>query len=200
MNTVINNTSYKHLFLTLMFGVFLGTVCSAAVFLYARPHVTTVRDVVDAEAWVKDVLQVRYKVPAIKSGLVAKAIVGASLAENIPVQVIMAQINVESSYKADARGKNKEIGYMQVKEKYWKKECRRYNIRDRYENIYAGACALRWNLDRTSNMNDALVAYNIGINDFDNQVDIMRGFVYRDKVMREYKHIEGMLDVRIDTL
>lgn len=170
-----------------------------AVEFSRKAEAAVVVDVVSKDSWVQNVLETRYKVRYPASRLVAHTLLGAAEAEAVPVTILMAQVHIESSYRGGVIGKHKEIGFMQVKEKYWGKVCKRYNIHDRYENIYVGACALRWNRDKTDNMEDALVAYNIGMGDFENQVDVFRGFVYRDKVLKEFHALQQLALVEVDT-
>ena len=183
----------------LMFGALFAT--AAIEEWVIDPHTATVRESADRESWLAHVVHHRYKVPKPQSELTAKTIMSAAAAEDIDPLILTAQIHVESSFRGAVVGEHGEIGFMQVKEKYWKKECKRYSIRDKYENIFAGACALRWTMDRTDNdIRDALVAYNIGMHDFDNRIDLFRGFIYRGKVLKEYKELNKLLDVEVDTL
>jgi len=149
-------------------------------------------------AWIANVLETRYKVKKPYSIMITTMIEQASVEYNISPMIIMSVIKVESDY-VSRNGKHGEIGFMQLKPKFWTKPCNKYDIHDKYENILVGACAIRYNMNLTDNISDALTAYNIGFTNFDKDVNLLNGFTYRDKVLDENMDLIDLSLLPIDT-
>lgn len=149
-------------------------------------------------AWIQNVLETRYRVKRPYSSMITTMIEQASVEYNVSPMIVMSIIKVESDY-ISRNGKHGEIGFMQLKPKFWKKPCNKYDVHDKYENILVGACALRYNMDLTDNISDALTAYNIGFTNFDKDVNLLNGFAYRDKVLDENMDLVDLSLLPIDT-
>jgi len=109
--------------------------------------------------------------------------------EDIDPALLIAISAVESSMNHKAVSPDGSTGYMGVQPKYWKT----YKVTDQYENIYAGAQVLRTYIDQTGEIDDAVIAYNIGITSFNKRKNIDRGEIYLQKVTKEYVEIQQLL-------
>lgn len=85
----------------------------------------------------------------------------ASRLFDLPENLVRAVVITESGGRADAVSSKGAIGYMQVLPSTGK-EMGASNVRDPWQNLYAGAKYLRKQLDRFGNIEHALAAYNAG--------------------------------------
>jgi soluble lytic murein transglycosylase-like protein len=85
----------------------------------------------------------------------------ASRLFDLPENLVRAVILTESGGRADAVSSKGAVGYMQVLPSTGK-EMGASDVRDPWQNLYAGAKYLRKQLDRFGNLEHALAAYNAG--------------------------------------
>lgn len=111
----------------------------------------------------------------------------ASIRENVPYEIIISVMKVESNFDPQARNGN-SIGYMQVKSNIWQKEIP-YNIHEPQGNILSGAYVLRKYHTETKNWSGAIKAYNIGITDFKRGARKETSIAYHTKVYFQLKQI-----------
>ncbi len=160
---------------------------------------TTAIESAGVEEWARVTIESRYGVRYPNSAIIAKVIVLAGEEFGQDPLLIMAIINQESHYKSRTNPRSKAEGFMQVKKKWWKETCHKYDISSKYENIFAGTCAMDDYFKKTGNIPDMLVAYNIGITNFEADVNLLDGFRYRDEVLREYRKLIDLSKISVDT-
>jgi len=80
---------------------------------------------------------------------------------DLPENLVRAVVLTESGGRADALSPKGAVGYMQVMPSTGK-EMGASDLRDPWQNLYAGAKYLRKQLDRFGNLEHALAAYNAG--------------------------------------
>lgn len=85
----------------------------------------------------------------------------ASRLFDLPENLVRAVVLTESGGRANALSPKGAVGYMQVLPSTGK-EMGASDLRDTWQNIYAGAKYLRKQLDRFGNLEHALAAYNAG--------------------------------------
>lgn len=164
------------------FFVFTVVAITAAVILsvFTDYHAYPV----PAPQTTQSILEERYKVAWPESELLALAIDRAVATHGGTAELTMAQIAIESSFKPRT-SKAGAVGFMQVRPKFWHKseECP-YNVYDKYENVFAGVCILQHYKVKYGNIEDALVAYNIGPG------TLGTGPQYRTRVLKEAERAE----------
>jgi soluble lytic murein transglycosylase-like protein len=134
----------------------------------------------------RTLLETHYKVTWPESALLAVAVDEAVAKHGGSVAVVLAQINTETHFRP-RKSSEGAMGYMQVMP-VWNnsKECP-YNIYEKYENVLAGVCVLSHYQQKYGNLEDALVAYNIGPN---STKGYSKGVQYRNKVLKEAEKVK----------
>jgi soluble lytic murein transglycosylase-like protein len=140
------------------------------------------------------VLETAYNQKWPRSELMAHSIVMASAAEGVDAGLLLAVMQVESTMFPRTNKHSGATGFMQVKPHMWQEECGHYLIKETYENIFAGACVLRHNLEQYRNVKEALLVYNIGRRNYLNGVLISEGNHYVQKVLLEASRASDAID------
>jgi soluble lytic murein transglycosylase-like protein len=153
---------------------------------------------VAVDVWMQNVLETRYNVKYPKSALLTSVILEATEKEDADPILTMAQIYVESSYRATDVSSEGAFGLMQVMAQT-ATLCPEYRHLDKYENVFAGLCILNKYRQETGTTYEALAAYNVGITNWRNKRFVMSGSEYRRKILQEYWELHKLLDVRVDT-
>mgnify|MGYP001585037015 CR=1 FL=1 len=161
----------------------IGSLITAVVGYFYTRH--------NNESWIQTVLEDKYEVKYPDSALMAKTIYLASSDLNYDYRLLMAQIQVETEYRCRTEKTSGAEGCMQIRKKYWKDTCKDYDISDKYQNIFAGVCAMKHYSKATGNVADALIAYNIGITSFKQEKNLLEGFTYRNSVINEYTSLQA---------
>lgn len=89
----------------------------------------------------------------------------ASDAHQVPSNILISVLSVESEFQLDAKSSAGAIGPAQVVPASWKKSLG-YDIKDPIQNIYAGAYILNNYKETCGDWNCALRSYNVGITNF----------------------------------
>jgi hypothetical protein len=106
----------------------------------------------------------------------------ASRLFDLPENLVRAVVLAESGGRADAVSPKGAVGYMQVLPSTGREMGSR-NLRDPWQNVYAGTKYLRRQLDRFGNLEHALAAYNAG-----------PGAVERHRGMPPYRETQVYVD------
>ncbi|PNX47172.1 MAG: hypothetical protein BV459_04985 [Thermoplasmata archaeon M11B2D] len=122
-----------------------------------------------------------YRVSPKRAIPITKTILIASKKYNIPSYILAGLIATESSYIPEQKSKSNAIGYAQVKPVFWKRVCP-YDISHPEENILAGAWILNRYREKTGSLDSAIMAYNIGITDFNRNKNMDAASRYFHKV------------------
>lgn len=84
---------------------------------------------------------------------------------NLPMPLVLAVIEKESSFRADAVSRTNDYGLMQVNEVNHERFTNEYGITDfldPYQNVFCGITILAEHYTRYGDVNMALMAYNLG--------------------------------------
>ena len=123
-------------------------------------------DPVALAAWDRSRL-VGHPVSRATATAIGKAVRLATIRTGIPPAVLLALIEVESSYDIRATSKAGCVGLCQLSprtaaEFRFKAGLTRFKLTDPEDSIALGAAYLRWNLDRHGTLGQALTCYNLG--------------------------------------
>jgi len=166
------------------FSVSAGEVPRRVVIIDQEPQ--TVLDI--RNAWVEAILTGVYSVDKKQARELAPVITNAAFENEVPVEILTSLIHIESSFKPDAKSNKGAIGYAQVMPRYWD-GVTPYNIRDKYENIYAGAFILRRYFEKTGSWRKAIEAYNIGITNHRNRSFLDSASLYLSRIKNSIKKL-----------
>lgn len=114
-------------------------------------------------------------------------------ANNVPVPLVLAIIEVESSFQADAVSETNDYGLMQINKINHKQLSEKYGITDFLDpkqNVLAGVCMLSEHLEAThGDVVSALMRYNSGVAGAKKlQSEGIHSTSYTDKVMTAYEN------------
>ena len=169
---------------TIFNNFFVG--CAVGFFLAAVPVSVAISQQEDTDHTATfTILTERYNVPHHSAVILGIVVDDAAILYSVPAEILLAQIQIESSYYARAKSHVGAIGLMQVRPQFWAEACAPYDPYDKWENVYVGACALSHYRDTFGNIPDALVAYNIGISAMHRGENLDAGMRYRSIVMQE---------------
>lgn len=168
-------------------GYLIGCTCAVVVLVGVGIGAIARPDQEVNYSSTQQLLEERYSVKWPESELLALAVYLAVEKHGGSVELTLAQIQVESSFKPRT-SKSGAVGFMQVRPQFWhkSKECP-YNVYDKYENVFAGVCILQHYRVKYGNIEDALVAYNVGPSAVET---LAAGYKYRNKVLAEAGSIE----------
>lgn len=161
-----------------------GDVPREVVIIDQEPQ--TVLDV--RNSWVEAILTGVYSVDRKHARELAPVITNAAFENEVPVEILTSLIHIESAFKPEAKSNKGAIGYAQVMPRYWEGKTP-YNIRDKYENIYAGAFILRRYFEKTGSWRKAIEAYNIGITNHRNGNLLDSAAVYLSRITNSIKKL-----------
>jgi hypothetical protein len=172
-----------------------GVICGLTAMNMVLPDKTQANNpiltkiAISQESWIQSVLETHYRITYPNSAILSHVIVLATDKEGGDPLLTLAQINTESHFKYWVKSAENAEGYMQVVKIHWKAQCP-YEVSDRYQNIFAGQCALRHSVEKAGNLSDGLIVYNIGEYNWDKQRFLKSGKIYRDKVFQEYAQLK----------
>lgn len=106
-----------------------------------------------------------------------------SIEFDVPHELIVVVISMESGFNPNAKSKKNAIGSMQVMPRYWKHLP--YDLSDKVDNIKAGTHILRHYKDKCGNWKCAVMAYNIGITNYRKGRKLKVGTKYHSKLQNE---------------
>ncbi len=106
-----------------------------------------------------------YEMEPARADWWAHHITYAAHAHDVPTNIIIGVISVESEFQTDVRSHKGAVGATQVVPSAWKKSLG-YNIQDPIQNIYAGAYILNNYKTTCGDWDCALKAYNVGITNY----------------------------------
>lgn len=89
----------------------------------------------------------------------------AAYAHQVPTNILISVISVESEFQVDVASTKGAVGPTQVVPSVWKKHLG-YDIKDPIQNIYAGAYILSNYKKECGDWGCAIKAYNVGITDY----------------------------------
>ena len=114
-----------------------------------------------------------------------------------PEKIIYGVIATESSGNPTAKGRDGEIGLMQLMPDTIAFLNNKFDLGlmkeaafNPYNNILAGSLYLSYLYSETNDWNKAIIAYNIGLGNLDNPKIYARGKKYLNKVQRNVKNFE----------
>ena len=84
----------------------------------------------------------------------------------VPMSLIIAMIEVESSFRADAISKTNDYGLMQINiinHEWLSKEYDITDFLDPYQNVFCGIVMIAEHYNRYCDVNRAVMAYNLGV-------------------------------------
>ena len=84
----------------------------------------------------------------------------------VPMSLIIAMIEVESSFRADAISKTNDYGLMQINiinHEWLSKEYDITDFLDPYQNVFCGIVMIAKHYNRYCDVNRAVMAYNLGV-------------------------------------
>lgn len=142
----------------------------------------------DRAVWAYTALISTYGIESADAHEIAHMVAYASVIEDVPIEILVSIIKVESEFDSKAKSKHGAIGYAQVKPSAWKNEIP-YNVNNKQGNILAGAYVLKRYYLETGNWSDAVKAYNIGITNFNRGKMKKSASIYHEKVYTEMKLI-----------
>lgn len=129
-----------------------------------------------------------YSLDRGKASYIAYHVSVASYLYDLPTELIVALIKVESNFNADAVSHANAIGFTQVQPLYWIDESP-HDIYSHSENIYAGAFVLDQYRLELGHLANALRAYNIGITSYREGRGTDAANRYSKKIFRELTRI-----------
>lgn len=173
-------------FLSLLGGMVMHHKHTQAVQCTAPENLPPVQE----EKVIQQVVE-SYGVKSPESRLMAMAIVDAAQKEQVPSTLIVAMVFTESTFNGNAKSKKNAVGYMQVRPKWWDSKTP-YNLKDKYENLYAGAWVLGHYEEKTGNLDEAVKAYNIGLTDYNKGRSVAAADRYYGKVSAEFKKVQNL--------
>lgn len=114
------------------------------------------------QQWIEIILTTHYNLRRDYAYQLADVIRTASETQEVPIDVLISVMAIESRFDYEAHSPCHAIGLMQVRPDVWG-GVNPFNIHDRYENVLAGAWILRQYYDELGSWQKAVAAYNIGI-------------------------------------
>ncbi len=150
------------------------------------PHETVVKQSI------RDVILTEYKsynVSFSDADWIADNILIAEKTYQVPSNILLALIKVESSFVINSLSNKDAVGLTQVRPSVWKDEIE-YNLYDPAQNILAGAQILRNYKNECGNWECALKAYNIGITNFKAGKQKKPAAQYVKKIKEELQRID----------
>lgn len=138
--------------------------------------------------WAHKALTEVYGIGEPRASEIAPMIAYASVIEDVPVEILVSIIKVESEFDQKAKSKSGAIGYAQVKPSSWKNQIP-YNINNPQGNILAGAYVLKRYYLETGSWDNAIRAYNVGITNFNNGREKSAAERYHKKVYAEVRTV-----------
>lgn len=131
----------------------------------------------------------KYQVPLSKDYI--KAIASASVEYDIPHEIIIAVIAVESSFIVDAKSGSGAVGPMQVVPRFWKEV--ELDPNDLHQNILLGSQILRTYKDKCGGWACAFKSYNVGITNYRRGKEVPAQKRYINKIVTELESIDKQM-------
>jgi len=179
----------------LMTGVmFLITIALPAIAMQMKQE--PVLEKMPKQQWAEMVLDKHYRVKDYE--ILAEVATTASDTENVPIELIIAIMKVESTFDHRKISVCHAIGFMQVRPDVWDGETP-YNIHDKYENIMAGAYVLNDYSKQLGGFDKAIPAYNVGITKYKAGKARAAQARYRTKVSHELRAISAAYPMTLST-
>lgn len=147
--------------LGLIFGFCIG---KAAAYNEVPEVQTAVETVVEAEEPAEVVEEVKYYDCPLDHGL-QDYIRTLCEENNVPMDLVIAQIQIESGFRADCISGTGDYGLMQINRINHKRFEEEYGITDfldPYQNVFCGIKILSEHYNRYGDLDKALMAYNLG--------------------------------------
>lgn len=175
--------------LSLFLGMFWGKCTTEEKFRQDIPsYVIYVPKETKEKVKLRNTIMETYHLDVTKADWLADNINVASNLYQVPTDIMLSLVAVESEFDENAISSSDAVGFTQVVPSVWEDEIP-YDVYNPADNILAGAYVLNQYYLKCGSWNDALKAYNIGISDHKKGKNKSAAKRYVNKIKEELKKI-----------